>query len=489
MGKPRLETHLKQITLNIKYEYDDGRISALGLLNAVINKLPLPLLEEYTQLFFLPLVLQLVNDESNKCRESVGLSISTLLSRLSKQVLHSLYEYAIRWSEDTQGGQLQRMSVQLFGLFVEARSDFMKKNDRIHNLVTYVNDLMQKEIGNIDHTSVLLAKQWEMMYFCLQTTEKVGKVQQKSLYQDAQIWEFIIKALVHPHPWVQLLASRIIFTHFSPCKLEHFSKATEGTASSIIFKSKGSLFEIARNLCFQLNSEDDQQSEDVTTMAIKNLSWIVKVMYAHPTLCYRDEEDENIDTDDDDIEDVNDSKELQRSKPSTWLVTRLSNIAKKHGNIRREAIFKCIAALATVCDAEFVVDHLEVMLEPIDRVIVENEALQQSMANKVSGKRTRSEQNHDISSVAALPKEIMQLLEDKCGTEEFMRALTSVKSQAQDKRMARKQRLAAEKVHDPESAAKHKLARQEKKKMRKKRKVEAMMKSRGVLSSKKRFVS
>ena len=57
MGKQRIENHLKQIVLHAKYEYEGGRQPALELVNAVIQKLPIPLLEEYTPVFFLPLVL------------------------------------------------------------------------------------------------------------------------------------------------------------------------------------------------------------------------------------------------------------------------------------------------------------------------------------------------------------------------------------------------------------------------------------------------
>jgi len=81
MGKERTENHLKQIVLNIKYEYDDGRLSALGLVNVMIQKLPVPLLEEYTQFFFLPLILQLVNDESKAVQFITGNSTAILIPR------------------------------------------------------------------------------------------------------------------------------------------------------------------------------------------------------------------------------------------------------------------------------------------------------------------------------------------------------------------------------------------------------------------------
>ena len=64
MGKPRMDNHLHQVVSNTKYEYEEGRLSATELLYSVIQKFPLPVLEGHSQFFFLPLVLQLVNDDS-----------------------------------------------------------------------------------------------------------------------------------------------------------------------------------------------------------------------------------------------------------------------------------------------------------------------------------------------------------------------------------------------------------------------------------------
>ena len=218
MGKMRVEKHLKQIVLNIKYEYENGRVSAIVLLTTVIEKLPLPLLEEYTKLFFLPLVLQLVNEESKECKELISSCISSLIKRLSTEVLQSLYEYALRWAASTKGSDtyhLRCTSCHLFGIFITSRFDFMKKNKRLPQLVDYIDGCFKEEIGSIDHTDILNCKQWEMCYFSLQTLEiLIDKIPQIT-FTRLGLWTSVIKCLVHPHPWVKTSSSRIIYTTFS----------------------------------------------------------------------------------------------------------------------------------------------------------------------------------------------------------------------------------------------------------------------------------
>ncbi len=69
MGEERFEQHLKQVVANISYEYQEGRISGIILLTLIVEKLPEELLQRHSQILFLPLELQLLNDDSKDCRE------------------------------------------------------------------------------------------------------------------------------------------------------------------------------------------------------------------------------------------------------------------------------------------------------------------------------------------------------------------------------------------------------------------------------------
>lgn len=472
MGKERIENHLKQIILNIKYEYEDGRLSALGLVSVVIQKLPIPLLEEYTQLFFLPLILQLVNDESKKCRKTVADCISKLLKRISVQLLSSLYDYGIRWfdADGNDAQQLRRTSAQLFGIFVEARIDFMKRGSRIDELLSHLHKYLDMEIRCLDGNTVLLGKQWEMCYFCLQSLDKLNEQVPEITWKYTDVWKSCVKLLIHPHPWVQLTSSKIIQSHLS--RLDPYKLVSKGghSLTSFLVDVPGSLFEITRNLCYQLNAGEEKQIEIVSSLAIKNLAWSIQAMCGRPDLCFKVQESTLMSANDQEL----DESECQQKStdPILWLMTRLSNIAKRPGSIRRNSIFKCFAAFATLCEATIITPYLELMLEALNRVAVERE----------NSENIKSNENNDLP-IADFPREVMQLLEDKCGTEEFVSAFTDVKSKARDKRDERKQTIAAEAVNDPVASAKRRIDKQVKEKQRKKRRIEERMNSRGVFKN------
>ena len=95
--------------------------------------------------------------------------------------------------------------------------------------------------------------------------------------------------------------------------------------------------------------------------------------------------------------------------------------------------------------------------------------------------------NDMASSEADLPREVLEVLEERCGSEAFLNAYASVKKKAREKREVRKREMAAENVRDPEAAAKRKIWKQEKEKRRRKRRVEGRKASRGVFGKKPRF--
>lgn len=462
MGKQRIDNHLQQIVLNIKYEYEEGRLSAVDLLSSAIQKFPLPILESHSQLFFLPLVLQLVNDDSKKCKEAVANCISLLLKRLTTDTVQSMFDYVKRWSQSSGSDSttMQRASAQLFGIFVESRPDYVKRGNNASDLISLTLDAMTKCIPFNDDS------EWELLYFNLVCTEKISKALPSLIELNYNIWDALIKFLAFPHPWVMQISSRIISNHLST--LDPIKVMIEGPDSFIV-KIPGCLYNIARNLCRQLDVDDKHFVESTSILAIKTITWVFRAMKHNPTICYADESNES--DKEDNVEDDNPKKKSRDA--CRWVMARLSNIAKPKGNRRRESVFKCFAALCASCTPDQLIPYLELIIDPIDRAIRE-------AANNLRP------DDQESSPIVALPKDVLQLFEDSCGTDKFLKAYAKVNRKARQKRDSRKQEIASEAVHDPESAAKRKIKKQFHEKERRKRRVEDRRSMRGA-SKKKRF--
>ena len=449
LADDRIEQHLKQVVLNLSYEHAEGRHAAIGLTTNLLEKLPVPLVEKHCQLFFLPLTLQLANDESQDCREACAKCARSLLKRLSTDVLKSIYGYIERWSKGDAA--LRRMALQLFGIVVETRSDFAKRGDTLEKLFATVQRSMK---DNED--------EWENIYFSLILMETIGKAFHNLDTAPVALWEAVIASMTHNHAWIKLASSRLVTNQLQSLNPKTFvSDAPKLFLASL----PGSLHLVARNLCFQIGVDEDEQSDELTALVVKSLTWVLQAMKHHPELCFGEGEDESRD-------------------PALWVFTRLSNIARPKGTKRRQAVFKCFAAFASFC-GDWVFDYLELLLEPLHRTESEtrNELELPSLIYKARPT------NDTVSEEAKLAKDVLHLLEELCENQEgFLKAYAAVKTRAREKKEKRKLESRTEAVVDPQNAAKQRIQKQEREKKRRKRRVEERRMGRGVKNAKRRYL-
>jgi U3 small nucleolar RNA-associated protein 20 len=452
MGNKRMENHLHQIVLNIKYEYEEGRLSAIDLLSSLIQKFPVPFLEGQAHLFFLPLVLSLVKDESSKCKEAVASCILSMLTRLSADTVQSLYGYVKRWSQSAgpESIPMQLASAQLFGIFVEARPDYVKRGKNFSDLAGLITRVISQHSSADDG-------EWELIYHYLVCMEKLNKFVPGSMASNLDVWRSLVNLLAYPHPWIMQVSARIISGHLNAIDYKELAR---NDCDSFITKVPGCLYDIARNSCRQIDVEDRLYVDATSTIAIKTITSVFKIMKLRPDLCYTEQNNDN------------ENEEMipkgQAKDPCLWLMTRLSNIAKPRGRRRRESVFKCFASLCTSCSPDSLNQYLQLIIDPLDRAVRE-------ASIKI---RPGDLQGNDPHT--SLPKEVLQILEDTCG-DNFFKAYAEVNRNARQKREKRKQDIAAEAIHDPIAAAQRKINKQRKEKERKKRRIDEQRSSRGAL--------
>jgi len=286
--------------------------------------------------------------------------------------------------------------------------------------------------------------------------------------KNVMVWTSILKSVVHSHPWVSLVATRIIYFHtslFQPVDLK--AKAQDDITSPCFVKEiKGSLYEIARNICYLFSASSEIiLKEEFVALAAKILSWVIQAMYYHPKICFKDGDGGDIFNMDEqtDYTISTASENKMKNRSIRWVLVRLSSIATKE-NSRREAVFKCFAAFAVGCN-DIISPYLEIMLEPVNRCISDDEHKQKQQNNLTLTKTS-------CDKAVELAKDLLQLLEEKCDTQYFLKSFAVVKSNAEEKRLLRKQNLAAKAITDSKSYAEEKIKKQTSEKKRKKRRLD-----------------
>ena len=75
-------------------EHAEGRMIAISTLKVLLGKLPEKLMTQWAPLFYMPLVLGLVNDEDAACRQLLAAAASDLLKVTAATPLHSCSTHA-----------------------------------------------------------------------------------------------------------------------------------------------------------------------------------------------------------------------------------------------------------------------------------------------------------------------------------------------------------------------------------------------------------
>ena len=112
MATKRLQQHLEFVLTHLGYEYEAGRLSALQLVHQVVADFPEELVLEHAQFVMMPLVLRLVNDESNKVMVAAAKTLQALVKRLDKGALDTVIDFCLRWFEQKKPG-LVRAAAQV----------------------------------------------------------------------------------------------------------------------------------------------------------------------------------------------------------------------------------------------------------------------------------------------------------------------------------------------------------------------------------------
>uniref|UniRef100_A0A3P9PDG0 UTP20 small subunit processome component n=1 Tax=Poecilia reticulata TaxID=8081 RepID=A0A3P9PDG0_POERE len=449
LGK-KLKSHLDFVVAQL--EQDTGRESVMELLASIFQMFPQQnLLAEYSSLFFPPLALIIVNDDSVRCKKMAAMAIKTLLGHLGVDHQNVLYSYVNIWltAEKTT---LRRVGVQVCGLFVEVEEE--KFSSRLDNLLP----LLEKEIhpdAYEDIDEVEEEKGADRLLFSYLTlisklNKHCGVLELRKPHETLLHMWHVEAHLRHPHCWVWLTASQLFGQLFAAQPAEQLVavwRGMKGDASShpaavdfITNNLDKKMRELALSFCSQLQSKflDTASGEQV----IKNLLFVGKVIYlispeSHITSLEEgknetgtgedgDHEDEQ-EVEEEEEEEVDNEKD-NRPPSLLWLMKKLSLMAKREAAyapkvpIKRTCVFKFLGATAVDLGKERLGPYLTTIITPLYRELDSTYAEQPTLKN--------------------LAQELIELLKKQVGLERFSLAFSAVQKEFSQRRAARKRHRA-----------------------------------------------
>uniref|UniRef100_A0A3B5AP45 UTP20 small subunit processome component n=1 Tax=Stegastes partitus TaxID=144197 RepID=A0A3B5AP45_9TELE len=458
----KLRSHLDFVVAQLHYELDTGRESVLEMLAYIFQTFPQKLLLEHSGLFFAPLALVVVNDDSARCKKMAAMAIKALLGQLDSSHQNTLFSVVNTWLT-TEKAALRRLGAQVCGLFVEVEED--KFSRRLDELLP----LLEKEINPdnyIDIEEEQEEKGADRLLFTYLTlisklSQHCGLLELSNPHDTLHLlWTHIEAHLRYPHCWVWLSASQLFGQLFAAQPAEQLISVWrgEGSASSTATKF------ITSNL--------DKKVPPLQVPRHGNLLFVSKVIYlvspesdvASPQEEVKEEGEEKEDDEGEEMVEKEKEEEEEEDKddrpPSLlWLMKKLSLMAKREAAhspkvpLKRTCVFKFLGAIAMDLGKDRLGPYLTTIITPLYREL----------------DSTYAEQDSTLKNLA---QELIELLKKQVGLERFSLAFSAVQKEFSQRRAARKRHRAMQAVANPDIAAKKKLKKHKNKIEARKRKIE-----------------
>ncbi|XP_040003243.1 small subunit processome component 20 homolog isoform X2 [Xiphias gladius] len=487
----KLRGHLDFVVAQLHYEHDTGRESVLEMLAFIFQTFPKNLLLKHSGLFFAPLALVVVNDDSARCKKMAAMAIKALLTQLDLNHQNTLFSLVNTWL-NAEKASLRRLGAQICGLFVEVEEEKFAR--RLDDLLP----VLERAI-NPDNYEDIEEEQDEkgadrLLFSYLTLITKLSKhcgLLELSKPHDTlcHIWGHIEAHLRYPHCWVWLTASQLFGQLFAAQRAEQLVTIWRGEGGDASSKSAATAFitsnldkkmrELALSFCHQLQSKflDTASGEQV----IKNLLFIGKMIYlissdsdiTSPQEEVKEEDEqrengveeegergeENEKEEGEDEEEEDEDYKDNRPPSLLWLMKKLSLMATREAAhtpkvpLKRTCVFKFLGAIAMDMGEEQLGPYLTIIITPLYREL----------------DSTYADQDPTLKNLA---QELIELLRRQVGLERFSLAFSAVQKEFSERRAARKRHRAMQAVANPDIAAKKKLKKHKNKIEAKKRKIE-----------------
>lgn len=415
LGEMRLIDHLKFVLKNLSYEFEAGRLQVIDLLQSMMKKLPVELLEVQAEFFFLPMVVSLANDESKSCREQVAKAIESLVERVGSSSSSAMITLTMQWL-NSQDKKLRRTASQVMGIIAQAKPKLLNEDDVLHAVSSILSRHSQLVSHGLDCNSMtgVSSHDWQEAYSTLVLLEKlIEHLKMKSLFLQSlvgdnagevfvQTWEFVVSLLKYEHLWVRKSAVRLVMRGFAV-----MGDTLDGRNADNMFGRFG----VTKLSLLLFNTlEAGATDPELVSISAKALVWIAPALHDASDL----ETEEGGIGNDDHMEKLD----------MGGLVARMSRIAddRSIGKLEvRLAGLKFLAALTSRLGPEAIKEYLDSIMIPLFRIL-------------------ESSKGPDPEEVRTVAEEIQNHVKRVVGGDFMLASFNRARHEVQEKRLQRKKK-------------------------------------------------
>ncbi|PYH41444.1 putative HEAT repeat protein (DRIM) [Aspergillus saccharolyticus JOP 1030-1] len=466
-AKNRWTKQLSFLAKNLEYKHQDGRQSVMEAIHMLLSKTGDELAQDIVSTFFLPIVIVMSNDDAPECREMAGALLGELYSRADREQMKTMLTPLHYWLEQTDNLLLNSTGLQAMRIYFEAEATEKDKEARF--ILDILPSIMQPVLKADDNEN------WQTLYYALQLFSKLCKtVPTMTLSPErAPIWAAVRESLFYTHAWVKTCATNLIGTWFADLAR---TNATKGYASIPLAGSAGlsldkdAMLQLIRASLRCLHTP--AVSEELAMQSVRNLIFLGRCCAQNGLEFTRaNGKDAELDASDSENDDEEGQAGAKQSSPSSkpairYIFEQTSSILRRELiTTRAESLVPKIAAiglLASLCrhlEVDQISESLPVIMLP----------LQHMTDNTIPAPRSSDEVfRESYKSLVSNCHEVLDILQKKLGTTEFVKQMGLVQDAIKERREGRRVKRRIEAVAEPERWEKDKRRRNDRKREKRK---------------------
>ncbi|KAH8705531.1 putative HEAT repeat protein [Talaromyces proteolyticus] len=466
-AKSRWSKQLAFLAKNFDYPHREGRESVMEAVHRLLSKTGGDLGQEVISTFFLPVVLVMANDETPECRQMAGLLLGELFGRADRERLQTMLKSLHSWLEQTENKQLASTGLQAMRVFFE--NEEVEKDKEGRFTVDALPTLMNPILMDTD------SEDWEVLYFALQLFVKVCKAVPSVAFSKRceNLWSIVQESLFYPHAWVKTCAANLVGLWLADVAknnaVDGFSKVPLAAKSGLELDKEG-MIRLTRGSIRSLQTPG--VSEELAMQSVRNIVFLSRC-FAENNLKFSPKHVEEVK--EDEIDEESDAEEVEDETavsngiaPSRsllhYIFRQISNILRRETiSTRADALVpktSSMALLAAICrhlDTEKLMGSLRIILLPLQHLIDPN--IPHPRSSDPDFETT-------YKSLISSAQEILDLLQKKLGTTEYVTQMASIQENIRARREERRVKRRIEAVVEPEKFGRDKKRKNDRKRVK-----------------------
>jgi U3 small nucleolar RNA-associated protein 20 len=481
-SEKRFKKSMEFLLKNLRYEHVEGRQSVMEALDLIITK-ALPRFSEKAQydyhgMIFLPLINTLANDDSSKCRELASLLVKRLFQHASDKRLQNFTTDLRSWLEQDENTGLKRLGIQCWGFYFEALDEEEDEPKELSYVLEGLDSTIDESLARRDEDD------WELLYYSLTLISKICKKYQNTMLsaEKESLWTAVQASVSYPHAWVKLKSAELMGTYFA-----HLAITNKDVGlAALPLKGSGGLQLAEQNMIQLTNASlrnllNPDVTEQLCTQSVKNIAFLARCLSVNDAKWQwhnADEEDEveegapeaNGNASSDEDADVVESTKKTPPAAIHRLMIRLSGIIRRDTSSMnaKTAIMNLLETMAAKFPLEPLTTSLPHLLTTLNTLVDPATTIPRAHTNASS--MSLNEPNELYKNLIDKAREIMNSLQKRMGTQEYLKVMSDVQKAVRERREDRRRKRKVEAVADPEKWGREKKRRNDVKRVKRKEK-------------------